>query len=157
MQGTFHYVSTVVIFSLIIVWILKNFPFLCDNISSSLASFFFISQLIRYARACFSYECFILRATRRSNKLLKQGYILVRFLVNRLMFSIPSPKTLHEFQWHFKQVTKSPHSIMVISARFVRGEIWYVENILRKSRLIDRNTICIEASEWSTWMHWSDL
>ena len=36
----------------------------------------FISQLIRYARACSSYECFILRARRLSSKLLKHGYLL---------------------------------------------------------------------------------
>ena len=35
----------------------------------------FISQLIRYSRACSSYECFILRARRLSSKLLKQGYL----------------------------------------------------------------------------------
>ena len=35
----------------------------------------FLSQLIRYARACSSYECFILRAVRLSNKLLGQGYV----------------------------------------------------------------------------------
>ena len=35
----------------------------------------FISQLIRYARACSSYECFILRL---SNKLLGQGYVKER-------------------------------------------------------------------------------
>ena len=34
----------------------------------------FISQLIRYARACSSYECFILRAS----KLIKQGYLAER-------------------------------------------------------------------------------
>ena len=38
----------------------------------------FISQLIRYARACTSYECFILRARRLSSKLLKQGYRVER-------------------------------------------------------------------------------
>ena len=38
----------------------------------------FISQLIRYARACSSYECFILRARRLSSKLLKQGYLVER-------------------------------------------------------------------------------
>ena len=32
----------------------------------------------RYARACSSYECFILRVTRLSNKLLEQGYVKVR-------------------------------------------------------------------------------
>ena len=38
----------------------------------------FISQLIRYARASSSYECFILRALRLSNKLLRQGYVKQR-------------------------------------------------------------------------------
>ena len=37
-----------------------------------------ISQLIRYARACSSYECFILRAARLSSKLLGQGYVMER-------------------------------------------------------------------------------
>ena len=36
---------------------------------------FFISQLIRYARACSSYECSILRAARLPSKLLGQGYV----------------------------------------------------------------------------------
>ena len=38
----------------------------------------FSSQLIRYSRACSSYECFILRARRLSSKLLKQGYLRER-------------------------------------------------------------------------------
>ena len=41
---------------------ITNFPFLNSNISSSPAYGYFISQLVRYARACSSYECFILRA-----------------------------------------------------------------------------------------------
>ena len=43
---------------------ITNFPFLSSNIPSSPACGVFISQLIRYARACSSYECFILRAAR---------------------------------------------------------------------------------------------
>ena len=39
---------------------------------------FFISQLIRYARACSSYECFILRAVWLSNKLDGQGHVTKR-------------------------------------------------------------------------------
>ena len=39
------------------------------------SSWRFISQLIRYARAC-SYEYFILRARRLSSKLLKEGYLV---------------------------------------------------------------------------------
>ena len=57
---------------------ITNFPVLSSNIPSSLAYGVFISQRIRYARACSSYECFILRAARLSSKLLGQGYILER-------------------------------------------------------------------------------
>ena len=55
-----------------------NCPFLSSNIPSSPAYGVFISQLIRYTRACASYECFILRATRLSSKLLGQGYVMER-------------------------------------------------------------------------------
>ena len=57
---------------------ITNFPFLSSNIPSSPAYGVFISQLIRYARACSSYDCFILRARRLSSKLLKQGYLVER-------------------------------------------------------------------------------
>ena len=49
-----------------------------QNIPSSPAYCVFISQLIRYVRACSSYECFILRAARLSSKLLGQGYVMER-------------------------------------------------------------------------------
>ena len=54
-------------------------PFLSSNIPSSPAYGISISQLIRYARACYSYECFILRAARLSSKLLGQGYVLLEY------------------------------------------------------------------------------
>ena len=57
---------------------ITNFPFLSSNIPTSPAYGVFILQLIRYARACSSYGCFILRATRLSNKLLEQGYVKER-------------------------------------------------------------------------------
>ena len=57
---------------------ITNFPFLSSNIPSSSAYGVFISQLIRYARTCSSYECFVLRAVRLSNKLLGQGYVKER-------------------------------------------------------------------------------
>ena len=48
---------------------------LSSNVPSLPAYDVFISQLIRYARACCSYECFVLRAARLSSKLLGQGYV----------------------------------------------------------------------------------
>ena len=55
---------------------ITNFPFLSSNIPSSPA--YGVSQLIRYARASSSYECFILRAVRISNMLHGQGYVKER-------------------------------------------------------------------------------
>ena len=57
---------------------ITNFPFQSSNIPTSPAYGVFISQLIWYARACFSYGCCILRAKRLSNKLLEQGYVKER-------------------------------------------------------------------------------
>ena len=54
---------------------ITNFPFLISNISASTAYGVLILQLIRYARGCSSYECFILRATWLSNKLPEQEYV----------------------------------------------------------------------------------
>ena len=59
-------------------FLITNFPFLSSNIPSPPAYGVFISQLIRYARACSSYSCFILRTVRLSNKLLGQGYVKER-------------------------------------------------------------------------------
>ena len=63
---------------------IANFPSLSSNIPSSPAYGVFISQLIRYARACSSYECFILRAVRLSNKLLDRAGICQGNVWNRL-------------------------------------------------------------------------
>ena len=62
----------------ILTSISQNFMFLSSNIPLLPAYGVFISQLIQYARACSSYECFILRAARLSSKLLGQGYVRER-------------------------------------------------------------------------------
>ena len=58
-----------------------------SNIPTSPAYGVFISQLKRYARACSSYGCFILRATRLSNKLLEKGYVKERLKSSLRKFS----------------------------------------------------------------------
>ena len=57
---------------------ITNFPFLSSNVPGLPAYGVVISQLIRYARTCSSYECFILRATGLSNKLREHGYVKER-------------------------------------------------------------------------------
>ena len=50
-----------------------------DNFNISRSVIFFNNDYcIRYARACSSYECFILRAERLSSKRLGQGYVMER-------------------------------------------------------------------------------
>ena len=88
-----------------------NFPFLSSNIPSSPAYGVFSSQLIRYARACSSYECFILRAVRLSSKLLRQGYVVERLKSSLRKFygrygdlikhyEVSLSKMLHDFLGH---------------------------------------------------------
>ena len=93
------------------------FPFPSSNIPSSPAHGVFISQHIRYARACYSYESFILRAVRLSNKLLGQGYVKERLKSSIRKFygrygdlakqyEVPLSRMLHDIleedhiQWH---------------------------------------------------------
>ena len=57
---------------------ITNVPFLSSNIPSSPAFGVFISQVIWYARARSSYECFIWMVARISSKLLGQGYVRER-------------------------------------------------------------------------------
>ena len=83
-----------------------NFPFLSSNISTSPAYGVFISQLIRYARACSSYGCFILRAARLSNKLLGIRQGTLEIVIEEVLWSTwGSYQTIWSFpltnvKWH---------------------------------------------------------
>jgi hypothetical protein len=55
-----------------------NFPFICCNIPTSPVYGVYISQMIRYSRACGSYEDFLDRGLLLSSKLLNQGFLLVK-------------------------------------------------------------------------------
>ena len=55
-----------------------NFPFICSNIPAAPAYGVCISQLIRYSRACGSYQDFLDRRLLLTRKLLDQGFLLVK-------------------------------------------------------------------------------
>ena len=59
-------------------FLIVNFPFICSNIPASPAYGVYISQLIRYSRACGSYQDFLDRWLLLSKKLLNQGFLLVK-------------------------------------------------------------------------------
>ena len=67
---------------------ITNFPFLISNIPSSPAYGVFISQLIRYARASSSYECFILRQRPEYSLLPDQRSNLKGFNIDFALFLI---------------------------------------------------------------------
>jgi hypothetical protein len=55
-----------------------NFPFICSNIPAAPAYGVYISHMIRYSRACGSYQDFLDRGMLLTRKLLNQGFILVK-------------------------------------------------------------------------------
>ena len=54
--------------------LIVNFPFICSNIPAAPAYEVYISQLIRYSRACGSYQDFLDRGLLLTRKLLNQGF-----------------------------------------------------------------------------------
>jgi hypothetical protein len=55
-----------------------NLPFICSNIPAAPAYGVYISQLIRYFRACGSYQDFVDKGLLPTRKLLNQGFLLVK-------------------------------------------------------------------------------
>ena len=55
-----------------------NFPYLCSNIPTSPAYGVYLSQLVRYARACSTYDQFLFRGCLLTNKLMSHGFQLSR-------------------------------------------------------------------------------
>jgi hypothetical protein len=55
-----------------------NLPFICSNIPAAPAYGVYISQLIRYSRACGSYDNFLDRGVLLTRELLNQGFLLVK-------------------------------------------------------------------------------
>jgi len=55
-----------------------NFPFICSNIPAATAYGIYISQFIRYSRACGSYQNFLDKGLILTRKVLNQGFLLVK-------------------------------------------------------------------------------
>jgi hypothetical protein len=55
-----------------------NFPFICSNIPAAIGYGVYISQMIRYSRACGSYQDVLDIGLLQTRKLLNQGFLLVK-------------------------------------------------------------------------------
>ena len=83
-----------------------NFPFICYNIPAAPAYGVYISQLLRYSRACTSYHDFLDREMLLTRKLMNQRFLLVKFkashaLVESYGISVSQMST-HMFHWSYK-------------------------------------------------------
>ena len=86
-----------------------NFPFICSNIPVAPAYVVYISQLIRYFRACGSNHDFLDRGLLLTRKLLNQGFLswshhFESFTVDtiatdmlHLLQTLPGPFLIHDF------------------------------------------------------------
>ena len=69
-------------------FLIVNFPFLSSNIPSAPAYGVYVSQLIRYARACSNYQDFIERRKVFTTKLLSQGYQKTKLVATLKQFYV---------------------------------------------------------------------
>jgi hypothetical protein len=66
-----------------------NFPFICSTIPAAPAYWEYISQLMRYSRACGSYQDLLHRWLLLTRKLLNQGFILVKVITLKVLRTPP--------------------------------------------------------------------
>jgi hypothetical protein len=59
-------------------FLIVNFPFICSKIPAAPAYGVYISQIIRYSRACGSYQDLLERGLLLTKKLLNQGFHFVK-------------------------------------------------------------------------------
>ena len=67
-------------------FLIENFPFICSSITVAPVYGVYISQFIRYSRACSSYQDFLDRRLLLTRKLLNQGFLLVKLKWSLRMF-----------------------------------------------------------------------
>ena len=78
-----------------------NFPFICSDIPAAPAYGVFISQMIRYSRACGSYQNFLDRGLLLTRKLLNQGFLWVKLKTSlRKFYGCMTWLTVMEYLCH---------------------------------------------------------
>ena len=118
-----------------------DFPFLCSNISAAPSYSVYISQLIRYSRACSQYYDFLDRARLMTDKLLRQGYVPQRLrsslqkfngrrrdLVDRYGISVSQMKTEifplpSELTWSARRVSYKKQEMLTLRVHLISPQV----------------------------------
>jgi hypothetical protein len=83
-----------------------NFPFICSNIPVAPAYGVYISQLIRYSRACVSYQDFLDRGLLLTRKLLNQGFLLIKLKSSLRKFYCRHHDLVDRYEISVSQMTR---------------------------------------------------
>ena len=86
-------------------FIIVNLPFICSNIPAAPAYGVYISHLIRYSRACGSYQDFVDRGLLLTKKLLNQGFLLVKLKSSLRKFYGPHHDLVDRYGISVSQMT----------------------------------------------------
>ena len=81
-----------------------NFPFLSSNIPASPAYGVYMSQLIRYSRACTSYRDFLSRGKILTSKLIQQGFLKQRLITILKKFYGRCPQLIKPYHISVSQI-----------------------------------------------------
>ena len=87
----------------------------------------FISQLIRYDRACSSYECFIPRARWLSSKLLQQGYLAERLKSSFRKFFGRYGDLMQQYE---VSVSRMFNGILILDQQWLRNQSDFSTNFM---------------------------
>ena len=112
-----------------------NLPFICSNIPAAPAYGVYISQLIRYYRACGTYQDFLDRGFLLTRKLLNQGFLLVQ-LKSRFEI-LASPQWLLWPLWNICVTTDDGYVPVVANTSLSFPHSWLITGFAtRLTRLV---------------------
>ena len=128
-----------------------NFPFICSNIPAAPAYGICISQLIRYSRACGSYQDFLDSGLQLTRKLPSQGFLLVK--LKSSLRKLRSPSWLGWPLWNICVTNDHGYVPPVVNTSRSFPRSWlntgFVTRLTRQVSLVEQEILPFR----STWVH----
>jgi hypothetical protein len=103
-----------------------NFPFICSHIPAALAYGVYISQLIRYSRACGSYHDFL---TNKGTSRQEEEHIFLLIGLPTVCWKTPSPKITN-----MMSIKNSSILILLVSENLLVPSEWLQESLFPKQQ-----------------------
>ena len=136
-----------------------NFPFICSNIPAAPAYGLYISQLIRYSRACGSYQDFLDRGFLLTRRLLNQGFLFVK-LKSSLRKVVWSPPCLFWQLWNICVTNHPRYDPLVVNTSRSFPHSWlitaFVTRLTRRVSLVEHELLTLpkHLSSFFFWPLW---